>query len=317
MITLQKLHILMVVHDHGSFNKAAAALYMAQSAVSQHIQSLEAALGAQLFERSPRGVTPTPAGDVLYDYARRMFHLLAEAEQAVLQSAGGEDRQLAVAATPGVSVYLLPRWLRHFQQTEANISLTLQTELTRDVAAGVLDGRYDLGFLEGELLELDTAALGKTHLRTVDYFVTVNPAHALAGKRLITRTDLAGQPYINRLPTSRARRWLDAVLTAHNIRLNTIAELDSPGAIKYALLNNMDGIAILPDYVVEREAARGELVPLQVDDLPLVRPLLLVWDRRRAFSAVQRAFLSALAGQEPGLPLWALFQGGSTAETER
>lgn len=317
MITLQKLHILMVVHDRGSFNKAASELYMAQSAVSQHIQSLEAALSTQLFERSPRGVKPTPAGELLYGYARRMFQLLAEAERAVMQTADAREHQLAVAATPGVSVYLLPRWLQQFRQEQAGITLTLQTALTGDVVKGVLEGVYDLGFVEGELLELDASHVGKTRIRDVPYVIAVNPTHRWAGRRVITQDDLSEQPLINRLPSSRARRWLERLLEAHGIRLNTIAELDSPGAIKYALFSDAASIAILPDYVVEREAVRGELAQLTVVNLPLVRPLLLLWDRRKAFTPVQRAFLGVLAAHEAGFPLWALFQTGGTLEPEQ
>jgi DNA-binding transcriptional LysR family regulator len=297
----------MVVHDRGSFNKAAAELYMVQSAVSQHIQSLEAALGVSLFERSPRGVRPTEAGERLYDYARQMFQLLADAEREIMQINRAQKHQLTVAATPGVSVYLLPKWLQHFQQVHPNISVSLQTALTHEVVNDVLNGQYDLGFLEGELAELDQQHLGKTRLRDVEYFITVSAGHEWAQQKTISVHDLPRQPLINRLPTSRARRWLETVSAGYAVSLNSIAELDSPGAIKYALLNQM-GIAILPDYAVEREAERGEIILLRLAELVLIRPLLLIWDRRRAFTPIQRAFLSVLANEGELLPLWALFQ---------
>lgn len=294
----------MVVVDRGSFNQAAAELYMAQSVVSEHIHDLEASLGATLFTRSSRGVTPTPAGEVLYDYAGRMLALLAEAERAIIQI-DAQDRQLVVSATPGVSVYLLPAWLQRFGNLHPNIGVSLHTALTTEVIKGVLSRRDDLGFLEGELDELDDASLGRMRLRDINYRVIVNAAHPLASAEAVTLDQLAAQPFIHRLPSSRSRRWLESVLMRHGIRLRTAAELDSPGAIKYALLNQSaprDGLlnlSILPDYTVEREIERGELRSLPLADVYLRRPLLLVWDKRAPLSAIQRAFVALLAEESP------------------
>lgn len=300
MITLHKLKLFMVVYDRGSFNRAAQELYMAQSAVSQHIQSLEADLGTPLFERSARGVRPTQAGELLYDYAGRMLHLLAQAEREIMQLHQGEKRQLTVGTTPGVSVYLLPMWLQQFQLTHPTVNVSLQTVLTVEVVRDVLNGRFDLGFLEGELAELDQEALGRIRLRDIDYVVVVYPQHPWADQATVSFRDLADRPFINRQPGSRTRRWLDQTLTAHHVHPRNVAELDSPGAIKYAVLNHM-GVAILPHYVVEREAERGELHLVHLEGIELKRPLMLVWDRREPFSPIQRAFISLLAQEAPQL----------------
>jgi DNA-binding transcriptional LysR family regulator len=302
VITLHKLKLFIVVCDRGSFNQAAQALYLAQSVVSQHVQDLEADLGTPLFERSSRGVRPTEAGKLLYDYARRIVQLEAEAERAIMQLDTAQKRQLVVGSTPGVSVYLLPMWLQQFQQTRANVSVSLQTALTSEVVRDVLNRRYDLGFLEGALEELDQDALGRMRLRDIEYFVAVNPGHPWANGTTVSLTDLAAQPFINRQPTSRTRRWLDQTLSAHDVHLRNVAELDSPGAIKYALLNQM-GVAILPEYAMEREAERGELHLLRLRGLDLKRPLMMVWDKRRAFSPIQRAFIGQLANEAPQLQL--------------
>lgn len=302
MITLHKLKLFMVVYDRGSFNMAAQELYMAQSAVSQHIQTLESALGTPLFERSTRGVRPTRAGEILYDYAGRMLRLLSEAERSIMQAGGAPGKPLAVSATPGLSVYLLPPWLQRFQQTHPQFTVALQTALTHEVVRDVLNGRYDLGFVEGELNELDQNSLGKMRFSELEYFVMVGARHEWAGRESVTVHDLHGQPYINRLPNSRARLWLENILSARDVRLRTTAELDSPGAIKYALLNQM-GISVLPHYAVEREVERGEIHQLRLEGLELKRPLLLIWDKREVFSTLQRAFIGLLAEDAPPLQI--------------
>lgn len=294
MITLHKLRLFVVVYEKGSFNQAAETLYMAQSAISQHMHDLETDLGTPLFTRSSRGVQPTPVGDTLYDYARRILLLLGEAERAIIGIAGEETRQLSVAATPGVSVYLLPAWLQQFQKTHPTINVSLQTALTSEVVRDVLDNRYDLGFLEGELLELDQAGLGKMYYGDIDYFVLVNAQDEWATRETISLSELAARPFINRQPNSRTRRWLEATFNQQNVRLRNVAELDSPGAIKYALLNQM-GVTILPSYTVEREVERGEIHLLRLAELELKRPLMMVWDKRQPFTPIQRAFIGMLA----------------------
>jgi DNA-binding transcriptional LysR family regulator len=300
MITLQKLKIFLVVYDRRSLNRAAGELLMAQSAVSQHMHELEAAYGAQLFERSSRGVEPTEAGRVLHGYAEQIMRLLSSAERDILQIGQAQQQQLIVSATPGMSVYLLPGWLRGFQQTYPNVNVSLQTELTAEIVRAVLNGRYHLGFLEGALDELDHAHLGRMRTGEIDYVVVVDRAHPWAARGAIAAGELAGQPFINRQPNSRTRRWLEALLAAHGVRLHNTAELDSPGAIKYALLERM-GISILPTYSVAREVERGELHALRITGIELVRPLLMVWDVRAPFTPLQRAFIGHLAAEAPQL----------------
>ncbi len=302
MITLHKLKLFIVVYERGSFNRAAQELYLSQSAISQHMHSLEAALGASLFERSPQGVQPTPAGELLYDYARKMLNLLAEAEREIMQVDQVQNHQLTVSATPGISVYLLPVWLQQFQVAYPNINVSLQTVLTAEVVRDVLNGRYDLGFLEGELEELDAEHLGKMRLLDIDYYVMVNSQHPWAALETIPAAELPQQPFINRQPASRTRHWLEHTLAQNQLKLKNIAELDSPGAIKYALLNRM-GAAILPDYSVEREIERGEIHKLTISEFDLKRPLMLVWDKRQPFTPIQRAFITLLAQNAPQLQM--------------
>jgi len=300
MLTLHKLKIFMIVYDKHSFNAAATALYMAQSAVSQHIASLETALGVALFERSSRGVKPTPAGDVLYEYAGRIMALVTDAERAILRLSDAQTGQLIVSATPGVSVYLIPAWLQQFQTLHPTINVSLQTALTSEVARDVLNGTYDLGFLEGALDELDNDALGRMRVQDVLHDVVVHADHEWAARESISARELDGVPFINRQPSSRARHWLERALKPSGVKLKNTAELDSPGAIKYALLNKM-GVAVLPRYSIEREIERGELRALSLNDVALVRPLLMVWDKRRPFTPIQRAFVAMLAESSAGL----------------
>lgn len=302
MITLQKLIIFILICEQGSLNRAAQAMYLSQSAVSQHIQDLEATLGVTLLKRSPQGTQPTEAGEILLGYARQMLQLLSDAERDIMQIDHAESLHLTLAGTPGINVYILPRWLQDFQTDYAHINLSMQTGLTKEVIAGVMDTRYDFGFVEGQIDDLMQNNFGNISLYDIEYDVTVSASHPLATETLISPDQLTSYPFINRQPTSRTRRWLEHVLQQSNITLKTTTELDSPGTIKYALLNG-GGIGILPHYAIERELERGELHRLSIGGLTLTRSLQLVWNQTHSFSVTQRAFLNMLSSVIPHLKM--------------
>ena len=97
MLNLYKLEIFAIAAQTGSFSAAAERLLMTQPAVSQHIQDLEASLGAKLFARGRRGVTLTPAGETLHRYTQEILRLLAEAENAVTDVQNLASGQVRVA----------------------------------------------------------------------------------------------------------------------------------------------------------------------------------------------------------------------------
>lgn len=109
MDRLSTLQLFVRVIDLGSFTRAAKELGLGQPAISKQIAALEARLGAQLLERSPRGLSPTPAGLVLHASAMRLLSDLEETEnrvRGVSQRPGGVVR---VATPPALGrMYLIP-----------------------------------------------------------------------------------------------------------------------------------------------------------------------------------------------------------------
>src|SRR5262245_16106820 len=129
---------------HLSFTKAAAELFLTQSAVSRQIQALEESLGTKLFERRTRALLLTEAGQQLYKVAQQV---LEELEAATQKLKGAQAaRTVTVTTTPGfASLWLIPRlngYLQAHKGVDVRISATYETvDLERD---GVdLAIRYD------------------------------------------------------------------------------------------------------------------------------------------------------------------------------
>src|SRR3954469_2400656 len=108
MLDLKLLTTFREVAVRGSFSDAAAALDFTQPAVSQHISRLETALGVRVLERNARGVTLTPAGEVLVRHASALLDAARRAEEAVRDAAGIGRARGRVAASPSPAAGLLP-----------------------------------------------------------------------------------------------------------------------------------------------------------------------------------------------------------------
>lgn len=293
MLSLYKLEIFVTVAKEGSFSRAARRLFMTQPAVSQHIQDLERQLGTSLFERLPRGVELTMSGNILYDYTNRILRLVAEAENAVTDVSNIESGTINIGATPGVSNYLLFDWVRGFTEAYPRLSVSLHTDITSQIVAAIAGRKIDLGFIEGELDSIDMNGLGSLVLEPIPMYVVVNGNHDWTGRDTIAVTELDNVPFITRQKGSRTRVWIDRTLGEHAVKPRIVAELDSPEAIKQAVLSDL-GVSILPQYAIKREAEDGVLRALTVENVALQRNLKLIWDRSSPFSPLIRALLQHL-----------------------
>lgn len=298
MISLHRLEIFAAVVQDGSFSATAERLYLTQSAVSQHIQTLENGLGTQLFKRGRRGVTLTPSGEILWGYAQNILRLLAEAESAVAdveQLAGG---QVHLGATPGVGIYLVPNWIQSFQRRFPKLSVSLVTDVTEQIANAVLGHTLEIGFIEGDCEE--NSRLTQLALEEVEQFVIVGRGHPWCHEESIPFEGICEQPFIIRSRNSQTRLWLDNLLAQHGFTLNVVAEFDNPEAIKQAVMAGM-GISIMPAYIIQREESLRMLRALPVQNVALQRTLRIVWNKDQVFTPITRAFLSHLATQYPQL----------------
>src|SRR2546429_243813 len=98
MLNLHHLHVFHCVAEASSVSRGADRLAISQPAVSKQLRDLEQNLRTTLFDRHPKGVRLTAAGEVLADYARRIFALSDEAERALADMAGLRRGRLAVGA---------------------------------------------------------------------------------------------------------------------------------------------------------------------------------------------------------------------------
>src|SRR6185312_2893761 len=149
MLNLNHLRLFTAAAEVGSVSAAATLLRLSQPALSKQIRELEAVVGMPLLERQPRGVKTTAAGDLLLTYARQLFDLEAEAEQALADLRGLRRGRLRLGASMTIGVHLVPRMLAHARLQRPDLNISSKIANTENVQQALLDRRIDLGLVEG------------------------------------------------------------------------------------------------------------------------------------------------------------------------
>jgi DNA-binding transcriptional LysR family regulator len=146
-VQLQQLRYFLAVVDTRHFTHAAEAVGVAQPTLSKQIHTLEASLGAPLFERIRGDVTLTAAGETLLPLARRMVADADAARDAVNDIIGLRRGEVRLGATPSLCSSLVPAVLRTFRSAHPGISLYVTEGSSQDLSAGLLAHTLDLALI--------------------------------------------------------------------------------------------------------------------------------------------------------------------------
>ncbi len=251
----------LAVLEHAGIAAAARSEHLSQPAVTGRIRRLEEQVGAALFTRSARGVTPTPAGERLAVRAREVLRLLALAQAEV----GSPERfaALRLMASTTVAAHVLPPALARFRAQHPEVALQVGIGNTVEVIEAVREGEVPLGLVEGHA----RAAGVRLEAFLDDEIVPV--VGSTAPFRPRTAWDLAGIPILWREPGSGTRAVVEKALRAAGVRARPgplDLELASSEAIVGACTAGL-GIAFLSRWTLRAHLQAGLLRPLPA--LPL------------------------------------------------
>jgi DNA-binding transcriptional LysR family regulator len=198
MLDLKLLTTFREVAARRSFSEAAAALAFTQPAVSQHIGRLEEAVGTRLLERDARGVSLTPAGEVLLRHAAQLLDGARRAEQETRAAAGIGRARVRVAAFPSATAGLLPGATRELRARRPDAELALQVLETEPALDALLAGRIDLAVTVDFALSPTMPRAGVEYLPIGDdeLRVAVATDHPLATRASVGLEELREEPFL-------------------------------------------------------------------------------------------------------------------------
>ena len=198
-LTITGMRVVLEVARQGSFSGAATVLGYTQSAVSRQVAATEAATDAVLFERLPRGVRPTAAGEVLI---RRADRALAEVDGALQEVAGVRDRlagRLVASAFPTAAAVLLPRAIARLCDRHPELRVDLQEAPSPAQLRRLRIGRVEVAVIAGGhgLPEHDLTGLRVEALQIPrGPGIAVGRHHHFARRDSVDVTELAGQVWV-------------------------------------------------------------------------------------------------------------------------
>jgi len=292
-IDVRDLQVVLAIASAGSTAAASTTLHLTQSAVSRALVLAEDRLGARIFERTARGLTPTLAGERLIAGAGPVLAQLAELVDSARAPAEAPAR-LRVVCECYTAYRWLPSALRTLRESYPKLDVTLAIEHTRDPVAALVAGDVDVALL--------TTARVRGRVRDQPLFsdevvFVMAAAHRLAAQRSITAQDLCEQVLIGCSDTTAAEtKWfVTQVFGRRRPQLNFL-RLPLTEAIVDAARAGM-GIAVLSEWIASAYLGGPDLVAKRLSSEPLRRPWRLAF-RDEVAGAAQR-LASALEGTPP------------------
>jgi DNA-binding transcriptional LysR family regulator len=280
-MTFEQLIIFVATAERQHLTQAANALRLTPSAVSASIKALETFYAVKLFDRVGRGIQLTREGRVLLKEAKETLARVKETEAVLAELGKLNTGSLDVQASQTIANYWLPSRLLGFSASYPGIQLNMTIGNTATVAAAVINGDAELGFIEGALDEplLSTATITSDKLVVVSKAGAVQPDDALTSMKWIMREQGSG----TRSVLEQALK--EQAIDPHALDIRFV--LPSNEALLTAVLQG-GCVTALSQMIVSPFLENGQLQVLDFDLPP--RRFTLLRHKERHRTAVAREF---------------------------
>jgi LysR family transcriptional regulator, transcriptional activator of the cysJI operon len=290
-MNLHHLELFHAIAVHGSLSHAAVESCTSQPSVSKQMKTFEESLGLRLFDRLPRGVRLTEAGELLELHAREIFARRDRAARELQDLSNLRRGRLSLASSKTIAAYLLPDLMARFMASHGGIETSAHVANTRQCVERVREGLAEFALVEGPV---DAADMESRVFARDQLVVVCEESHPLASRRgPIPLERILAQPLIAREAGSGTREVMDLELARHGVRWIPRLELESTEAIKGFVVAGA-GLGVLSRLAVARDLAAGSLRILRVKGVSFTRELSVVHAVGRSPSHAFRSFASLL-----------------------
>ena len=264
---MRHVHLVVAVDELRSIHKAAARLRMTQPAATKLLSDLERVLGLRLFERTTRGIIPTPHGESLARHARAILGTLDHARDELAAISTGSTGKLTIGALLVVAPVLMPRALLAFKRRNPRVTVHVQEGTLGSLLPLLREGELDvvLGRLTSDFA---TTGLHFEHCYDEPMTVVARRGHPLGRRRGLTLGALARESWILPTPDTAYRHRIDAAFRQSGVE--PPAQLVESMSIltNTTLLQESDMLAVMPLNIARQYAKAGTLALVRVP-LPL------------------------------------------------
>lgn len=283
---LKDLRLFLAIADAGNLSAGATEMHMTASSASYRLKNLEYAVGSQLFVRNPKGMSLTPAGEVLLRHARSLLAdaLAMHAEMgAYSTNLRGSIRLLANSSS--LNSFIIPS-LARFLVSNANINVDLKEQESPTISQAIEEGLADIGV--GAALEPRPSL--HRELYAIDRLVcVVPPFHPMANRSEISYTELLAHDLVSMNRNSSNYLYLNNQARMAGRPMRVRVHVQNFNALLYMVEAGV-GAAVVPASTAEEAIRQHRLVALALTDPWAHRELYLVHRNETGQPALIREF---------------------------
>lgn len=297
MNSLRPLEFALALDQHRSFGRAAEAMRVTQPSFSRAIAALEAQLGARLFDRSNRGVTPTPSGVALLARARRLLADAASLSEALDDYQNLRSGRVAIGAGPYALDLSVIECVVRLARQHPRLQIELIEGRWHDFGARLLSGEVEVAVMEIGPLEHDARFRVEALPPHRGHFYC-RSGHPLTRRPGLTQAEILAYPLVGvRLPLRAVSvdKPNQRMLPLDPVSGNLVPSIATSSiAAARSIVKRTDGIGIAAPEQLADDLRRGEVVILDADASALQSAYGLAYLEGRTLSPGAAAFVKVL-----------------------
>lgn len=285
-LQLKDFRLILAIRESGQLALAAEQLSMTQPAASRMLAGIERAIGAPVFVRHPKGMTPTPVGEIL---ARNALGLINSLDQTLseVQAVGlGRAGTARVGAVTGSAVAFVVPAIQQLKKSAAKADIHVDVAPSDVLIAGLLRGEYD--FVLSRIppgTDARQFAVRRGRVEVIRFLVREN--HPLSGRGALKLGDLAGFEWVIQAPHTPMRQAVEEAFVGQGIPLPDEIVNTTSLLVMIAYLSSSDAIGPISLEVADLLGRRGigsGLTALELEEPIIVNPYHLVSRKNQIIS---------------------------------
>ena len=277
------------VAEQKSFSKAAETLFLSQSTVSTHINSLEKYFGQKVFDRLSKNVTLTPFGQRLFYWSKEIISIREKAMWDLKEWTGKAEGNIIIAASTVPAQYMVPGLISSFIKKYSGISFSVTQKDSLGVANYIASGDADIGLL-GEMYYTDKLEYIPIYQEKM---VLVTPASTIL-EGPVSLAKLLDSNFIFRKVGSGTQAFIEKMLHSTGIetsRFKIIGYFDNVQSIKQGVKEGM-GFSIISE-IAARDYEKSKLInSYEIEEMSGTRSFYLAYNKHKTLSPITLEFIN-------------------------
>jgi DNA-binding transcriptional LysR family regulator len=291
-INLELYRIFYITAKLGSISKAAKELFTSQPAVSQSIKLLEGKLGGKLFYRTPKGVSLTLEGEVLFKYIEPGYGLMQTAERKFLELKNLNLGQVRIAVCSAVCKYYLMKNIEAYNLNYPNIKIYIKDKSSYEIAKSLESGEIDIGILNIHVENNNSLNVIKI-FKIQDCFVVGNKYKEICEKQISLRNLVDRYPIILLEKGGNTRDYIDNYFSSYGLEIAPQIELSNVELMIEFAKRGLGVSCVIKDYI-QKELEQEQLYEVSIKEKIPERIMGIATNKNIPMSTAAQKFIELI-----------------------